>query len=125
MRRCIASLCILLTLIGVSVWSLSALGQECERYAALTVQTEQAVLDGDTARALMLYDSLEEHWEDFHNLTGLFVDGGKLDAIRTRMLGLRSLIEQQHPEVMAELEGIRVLTLGLYEEELPTLWHIL
>ena len=125
MRRCITSLCILLALIGLSVWSLSALHIACSRYAAMTVLTEQAVLNGDTARAIALYDSLEENWEDFHNLTGLFVDGGKLDAIRTRMLGLRPLIEQQHPEVTTQLEGIRVLTLGLYEEELPVLWHIL
>ena len=125
MRRCIASLCILLALTVLCIGSLTVLRTECRRYAALAEQTRYAAARGDTETALARYDALAGSWEAFHDLTGLFVDGAKLDAVHEHLTGLRPLIEQGHPEVTAELERIRQLTEGIYEEELPKLWHIL
>lgn len=125
MKRCIASLSILVALIALCIVSLVALRSECRWYAGLAERTTLAVSQGETETALSRFDSMQEHWEDFHNITGLFVDGEKLDAIYERMTGLRPLIESGHPQASAELESLRSLIESIYEEEQPLLWHIL
>lgn len=125
MRRCIASLSILLSLILLCIISLVALKSECSWYAGLVEKTAFAISQGETETALSRFDAMEAHWEDFHNIAGLFVDGEKLDAVYERMVSLRPLIASEHPQVSAELEGIRRLIESIYEEEQPLLWHIL
>lgn len=125
MRRVILSLSILLSLIVLCVLSLTALRSECTWYENLTQSTIYAASRGDTEAALERFDALQANWEEFHDLTGLFVDGAKLDAIYERLVGLRVMLEQQHPSSLSELEAIRQLIEGIYEEELPKLWHIM
>jgi hypothetical protein len=125
MKRFVTSICILLGLLLLSVCSLVLLRRECRTYTALAEKTAAAYADGDTQAALEGFEQLETAWEHFHNVTGLFVDGGKLDAIYAHLIPLRPLLEQNCPEAAGELTGMILLTQGLYKEELPTLWHIL
>ena len=125
MKRFITSICILLGLLMLSVCSLFILRQECHAYTALAEETAAAYARGDINTALEVYDRMTASWKHFHDITGLFVDGGKLDAIYAHIIPLRPLLEQQCPEAAGELAGIILLTHGLYEEELPILPHIL
>ncbi len=125
MSRFLTSVGILLALTVLSVCSLWMLRHECRRYTAITEETAAALADGDTRAALAGCDRLEASWEHFHDMTGLFVDGGKLDAIYSHITPLRPLLEQGDPYAFSELESIRLLTQGLYEEELPVFWHIM
>jgi hypothetical protein len=94
-------------------------------YAALTDNVSQAVENGNTEQALAALEDLEKEWEHFHRVAGLFVDGEKLDPMREILSGLRPLISQEHAEVPAELRRLRNLTVSIYEEEVPVVWHIL
>lgn len=125
MKRVILSASILVSLIVLCIISLTALHSECLWYADLAGRTLYAAEQGDTDAALARFDTMQAHWEAFHDLTGLFVDGEKLDAIYERMVGLRPLLEQAHPEARSELTAIRKLIDGIYEEEMPRLPHIL
>lgn len=125
MSRFVISICILLTLTVLSVSSLRLLRRECRAYNALARETAAAFSAGDTLAALRGYDRLAGRWDHFHDMTGLFVDGSKLDAIYSHITPLRPLLEQDDPLALAELESLCLLTNGLYEEELPVFWHIL
>lgn len=125
MRRLWLSVGILVGLVWLCIWSLASLRQQCERYGLLVSQTACAYASGNKEEALALCDLLESRWEAFHNHTGAFVDGSKLDAIHEHLVGLRPLIEGEHPETLSELRSLQKLIDGLYEEELPDLWHIL
>ena len=125
MSRFLTSLGILLGLILISITSLLVLGCECRQYAACAGDAAYACSHGDTPAALDAFDRLDGGWEHFQHVTGLFADGDKLDAIRSRMIALRPLIEAGNPDVSAELERIRQLIGNIYEEEIPVLWHIL
>jgi hypothetical protein len=70
-------------------------------------------------------DELYGLWEEFHEKTGIFVDGNQLDRIRSELVGLRALIAAEHPELLSRLEALCELTEELFSEELPDLWHIL
>jgi hypothetical protein len=125
MRRFLTSILILTALTLLSVCSLRILRDECRRYAGTASVIESAFSAGDTQAALAGCTRLEDEWTHFHDITGLFVDGGKLDAIYSHITPLRSLLEQNDPLALSELASIRLLTEGLYAEELPVLWHIL
>ena len=125
MSRFVTSIVILAVLTVLSVVSLRLIRNECRQYTALAEETAAAFAAGDTQAALAGYTQMEEGWDHFHHVTRLFVDGSKLDAIYSHITPLRPLLEQDDPYVYAELESIRMLTEGLYEEELPVLWHIL
>ncbi|MBR2087976.1 MAG: DUF4363 family protein [Oscillospiraceae bacterium] len=125
MSRFLTSVAILIALTVLSVVSLRMIRHECREYTSLTEEINAAFSAGDTQAALAGYDKLEEGWDHFHHVTRLFVDGSKLDAIYSHITPLRPLLEQGDPYVYAELESIRLLTEGLYEEELPVFWHIL
>lgn len=124
MKRCIISLCVLIGLVGLCVASQLLLYRESRSFAALTGAVEDAVQAGDRDEALRRLERLEEQWEGFHNVTGLFVDGIKLDPIRERLAEVRPLIEESHPTALPELACIRALAEGIAEEELPEIWHI-
>ena len=125
MSRFVTSIVILVMLTALSVVSLRMLRNECRQYTALADETAAAFAAGDIPAALACCDRMEAEWAHFHDVAGLFVDGGKLDAIYAHLVPLRPLLEQSDPYVYAELESIRMLTEGLYEEELPALPHIL
>lgn len=124
MKRCIISFCVLLGLVGLCVASQIMLYRESRAFAALTVSVEEAVQAGDRDEALRRLEKLEAQWEGFHNVTGLFVDGTKLDPIRERLAEVRPLIAEAHPTALPELACIRQLAEGIAEEEVPEIWHI-
>ena len=125
MNRCKVSVGILLSLILLCVIALIEVQKQCQEYLTLVDEVSSAVEAGDISQALSGFDTLEERWESYHNINGLFVNGMELDAIREIMSGLRPLIADEHPEVESELRKMRYLILSMYEEELPELWHIL
>ncbi len=125
MKRCAVSLTILLTLMAVCISSLFIIRSECRKYVIMADAAALAVQSGDTKLALECCDALDTGWEEFHNVCGLFVSGTKLDPLRDELAGLRQLIVMEHPEATAELERLRRLIEGIYEEELPSPWHIL
>jgi hypothetical protein len=125
MNHCKVSIWILFSLISICIFSLIILKYECKNYLSLTEQIQEAVQTGDTAQALSAFDRLEQNWKQYHDISGVFVNGSELDSIREIMSGLRPLIENQHPEVSSELLKMQNLILSVYEEEIPELWHIL
>lgn len=125
MNRCRISLAILISLVVLCASALFVLRWQSGKLTERTEAIAQAVEGGNTEQALAGYDKLMEEWEHFHDITGVFVDGTKLDPIRQLLAGLRPLIEAEHPEVLSELERIRELAQDVFTEELPDLWHIL
>lgn len=125
MKRCKASVWILLSLILLCIVSLIVLRQQCMNYLYLTNAVETAVDQGNTEQALSAFDELEQQWQQYHDITGIFVNGDELDAVRQILCGLRPLLENEHPEAKSELQKIRYLIESIYQEELPELWHIL
>ncbi len=125
MNRCKISLCILAALVLLCTVSLPIIHTQCKTLQAGVERVETAVEAGDTALALTEFGRLEAEWEQFHKITGLFVDGEKFDPIREVLHGLRPLIEAEHPEAMSELERLRGLAESIYEEELPDWSHLL
>ncbi len=125
MNRCKASVYILLSLILLCVISLMELQHQCREYLLLVDDVIAAVDKQQTDHALLAFDQMEQHWEPYHDINGIFVNGSELDSIREIMSGLRPLISDGHPEVRAELLKLRSLVLSVYQEELPEIWHIL
>lgn len=125
MKRCILSVVILVLLVVSCIGSLVLLRTQCAWYGHLADQTAQAAASGDWALALVRFDEMQANWEEFHNTTGLFLDGEKLDAIHEHLICLRPLLADAHPETASELESLRRLIDGLYEEEMPYFWHIM
>ncbi len=125
MNRCALSLVILLMLSAVCIGSLFIIRSQCRKYVIMTDAAALAVQSGDKERALACCDALDNGWEEFHNVCGLFVTSTKLDPLREELAGLRQLILLEHPEAAAELERLRRLIEGVYEEEIPSPWHIL
>ncbi len=125
MNRCKISIGILLALVVLCVSALLVLHSQCGSFAAQTGAVLEAVQAGETERALAECGVLLERWDTFHGLTGLFVDGTRLDPMREILTGLPPLIAQEHPEVVSQLETLRALTQDIFEEEMPEWWHIL
>lgn len=125
MNRCKIGIIILILLVLLCIASLPILHWECSRFQKQVTAVMQAVEAGETALALAEYAELEEAWPHFRDISGLFVDGDRLDQPREVLAGIRPLIEAAHPEVLAELERLRVLTDSIYEEEIPSWAHLL
>ncbi|MBR1554906.1 MAG: DUF4363 family protein [Oscillospiraceae bacterium] len=125
MNRCKVSIWILLSLILLCMFSLAELQIQCREALALVEEIESAVDENNTGQALLAFDNLEQDWKHYHDINGIFVNGSELDSIREIMSGLKPLIEDEHPEVRAELQKMKHLILSVYEEELPEIWHIL
>jgi hypothetical protein len=125
MSRFLTSIGILTVLIVICILSLLLLKSECGNYRNGIAETAAAISVGDTEAALAAYDRLDADWKHFEDVTGIFTDGSKLDAVRIHMAVLRPLIESGSTEAAAELECVRRLIASIYEEELPYFWHIL
>ena len=125
MKRCWICIGLLTGLLGMCIGSLLCLRAQCRQYASLTEEVIANVQDGDTDAALLAFDTLEQNWDKFHDICGLFVNGEELNPIREVLTELRPLIAQEHPEAASCLEKLRQLVEGIYEEQLPVFWHIL
>lgn len=125
MNRCTISLIILAALILLCIISLPVIHGQCDRLVRQTDRVAEAAVQGDAERALAEYEKLEQRWESFHDITGLFVDGEKLDVPREVICALRPLLAAAHPEAVSELARLRGMIEGLYEEEVPGWAHIL
>ena len=125
MNRCKVSIWILLGLILLCMFSIAELQMQCREALALVAEIESAVDENNTEQALLAFDNLEQDWKHYHDINGVFVNGSELDSIREIMSGLKPLLEDEHPEVRAELQKMKHLILSVYEEELPEIWHIL
>lgn len=125
MKRCSACIGLLAGLIVLCITSLFVIHAQCRRYTALAETVAAAVESGNTADALEKFDTLDAGWDNFHDICGLFVDGKKLDPIRDQLSELRPLIASEHPEAASGLEKLHKLIEGIFEEEIPALWHIL
>ena len=125
MKRCWICIGLLMGLLGLCMGSLLCLHTQCRQYASLTEQVIAYVQDGDTDAALSAFDTMEQNWDNFHDICGLFVNGEELIPIREVMTELRPLIAQEHPEAASDLEKLRQLVKGIYEEQLPVSLHIL
>ncbi len=125
MNRCKISIGVLLALVVLCVSSLFILRHQCAGFAAQADTVMEAVAAGETAQALADCEVLMERWEQFHDVTGVFVDGARLDVLREILAGLPALIAQEHPEAMSQLETLRLLAEDIFLEELPDWWHIL
>ena len=125
MNHCKVSVYILLSLVLLCICSLMELQKQCQEYLLLVENVESAVNQDNTAQALTALDTLETHWESYHNINGIFVNGSELDSLREIMSGLRPLIIQNPPQADSEIQKMKNLILSIYEEELPEIWHIL
>ncbi len=125
MNRLKISAGILLLLGILCVTGLFTLQRQCGKFAAQTEIIMESVKAGDMKTAEKECGELLVLWEKFHDRTGIFIDGERLDPIRELLAGLPALIEAEHPEVMSHLEALRTLAEDLFLEELPDLWHIL
>lgn len=125
MNRCKISIGVLLALVVLCVSSLFILRWQCEDFAGQTEAVMEAVEAGETERALADCEALMDRWDRFHDVTGVFVDGARLDVLRETLAGLPALIAQEHPEAMSQLETLHLLTEDIFLEELPDWWHIL
>ena len=125
MNRLKISAGILLLLGILCVTGLFTLQRQCGKFAAQTEIIMESVKAGDMEKAEKECGELLVLWEEFHDRTGIFIDGERLDPIRELLAGLPALIEAEHPEVMSHLEALRTLAEDLFLEELPDLWHIL
>jgi hypothetical protein len=125
MNRLKLSLAILVLLAILSVTGLMTIRHQCTLFTEQTQRIITAVRAGDMQEALDECDELYGLWEEFHEKTGIFVDGNQLDRIRSELVGLRALIAAEHPELLSRLEALCELTEELFSEELPDLWHIL
>ncbi|MBR0483206.1 MAG: DUF4363 family protein [Oscillospiraceae bacterium] len=125
MNRCKVSIWILLGLILLCMVSLMELQTQCRDALALVNEIESAVAENNTEQAVLAFENLEQNWKPYHDINGVFVNGSELDSIREIMSGLKPLIEDEHPEVRAELQKMKQLIRSVYEEELPEIWHIL
>ncbi len=125
MNRCKVSVGVLLSLILLCIFSLIEIQKQCREYLTIVDNIQTAVDSGNTEQALSAFDTLENHWKDYHEINGIFVNGSELDSIREIMSGLKPLIADEHPEVNSELHKMRELIIAIYQEELPEIWHIL
>ena len=125
MNRFGMSLAVAGLLVAVSAGSLVTVGSECGQYARMARAAGDALAAGDTPAACREYERMEAGWAHFHHVMGLFVDGARLREIRTELAGLRPLLTEDTPEARSALERLYRCITDLYEEELPTLWHIL
>lgn len=124
MKRCKASVCILISLVLLCIFSLLELKKQSQDYLAIIDELQVTVATGTTEQALQVYDKLENHLDHYHNTTGLFVNGTELDEVRKIISGLQPMIATGHQDTSAEIARLRMLVQSIYEEELPELWHI-
>lgn len=125
MNRFKISIGVLMAMVVLCCTELWMLHSQCTRFTEQLERAVSAAEEGDPAAVVYEIEQLEETWEKFHDRTGLFIDRSKLDPIREILAGLKSLAEIQHPELLAELDRIRTLIDGIFQEETPNLWHIL
>lgn len=125
MNRLKISIGILSLLVIQSAAGLFTVHRQCRRFTDRTDAIIRKVEAEDTAGALAACELLLEDWEQFHDLTGLFVDGSRLETLRERLAELPALIEAEHPEVLSDLETLRTLAEDLFRGEYPDLVHIL
>ncbi len=125
MSRCKISVGVLCVLLLLCITGLFTMKFQCDAFFEQISAVSEAVRAEDMEEALLRFDKLEDSWESFHNITGVFVDGSKLDPIKESISGLRPLLEIDHPEALSELEKLKFLTANLFEEEIPEGWHIL
>ncbi|MBQ8927142.1 MAG: DUF4363 family protein [Oscillospiraceae bacterium] len=125
MNRFHMSLAVAGLLVAVSAGSLAAVGYECRQFGALAQDIGDALDAGDTARARRAYDRMEAAWDGFHHVMGLFVEGTQLHELRADMAGLPPLLAEDTPEARSALARLEKRIEALYEEEVPSIWHIL
>ncbi len=125
MNRCKASVSILLGLILLCISSLLILKQKSMQYLSYLDTFQDAIMQDHTEQALSALDQLEQNWQSYHDITGIFVNGRELDSLRDLLSELRPMVLDHRPELFSEIARMRCLIQIIYEEELPVLWHIL
>lgn len=125
MNRLKISIGILLLLVILSSVGLMTIHRECRRFIDCTEEIIRCVEAEDMDGAMESCEKLLASWEHFHDVTGLFLDGSRLEGIRERLGELPALIEAEHPEVLSHLDALRMLAEDLFRGEFPDLGHIL
>ena len=125
MNRLKISFGVLLLLAVLCISGMVLVHHQCTEFAAQTQAVMDAAAAGDTEAALESCDTLLLLWERFHDVTGVFVDGERLEPIRELLAGLPVMIAQQHPDLLSRLETLRTLAEELFRAEIPDVWHIL
>lgn len=125
MNRLKISIGILLLLVILSSVGLLTIHRECSRFIDCTEEIIRCVEAEDMDGAMESCEKLLANWEHFHDVTGLFLDGSRLEGIRERLGELPALIKAEHPEVLSHLDALRMLAEDLFRGEFPDLGHIL
>ena len=125
MNRCKASLIILIGLILLCIISIVTLKTQEQNYLAIIDELQEALETGTTEQALQVCEKLETNLENYHNITGIFVNGSELDEMKLIISSLQPMIATNHEDILLEIAKLRGLVQKIYEEELPKIWHIL
>ncbi|MDE5946261.1 MAG: DUF4363 family protein [Oscillospiraceae bacterium] len=124
MKRVRISFCILLAMIGLSIFFNIRTSANCKKLINLVELTETEVNSGNNKKALEYAVEFNEKWEKFHNEAIFMIRGDKLSEIENCYIRIIPLIEMENDELSAELAELKNILIHFNKSEIPTIYNI-
>jgi len=124
MKRFRISVCILASMIALSVFINFRISSRCNELISLVELTEESVSADNLGTALEYAREFERKWESFHHETIFFIRGDKISEIENCYIRIVPLIEADNDELSAELAELKNMLIHTKISELPTFYNI-
>lgn len=124
MKRVRISFCILLAMIGLSIFFNIRTSKNCKKLISLVELTETEVNSGNNTKALEYAVEFSEKWEKFHNEAIFMIRGDKLTEIENCYIRIIPLIEMENDELSAELAELKNILIHFNRSEIPNIYNI-
>lgn len=124
MKRVRISFCILLTMIGLSIFFNIRTSKNCKKLISLVELTETEVNSGNNKKAFEYAVEFSEKWEEFHNEAIFMIRGDKLAEIENCYIRIIPLIKMENDELSAELAELKNILIHFNKSEIPNIYNI-
>lgn len=126
MKRVIASIGILVAILGLSIFGLVKVTQYCDTSLALLNEAEEAAKAQNFEEAVRIIEELENTWNKQEDTLSVFVRHHEIDGITENLFGLKSFANYSDAgEFLSQAEKTARLIQRLYFSEIPSIKNIL
>ena len=125
MTRARLSAAILCMLIGISIFSGSAVDRSCGRLISSSDRVWELYSAGDREAAYRCAQEMEKEWDDFRIMASVLLDNGKLSEIDRVCARIVYLVESSSEELHSELTELRHMAEALRAGERLSLPSVL
>ncbi len=124
MARIYISIAIILSIIGLDIFSVFIIRNERQSLDEKLTLIQENLIDNDKKAGIDNAEKLSANWDDSYRRIAFFVNSRELEDINDSISRIKPLLESDSDEINAEIETIKEKLHRTYINDLPYIYNI-